>query len=312
MAGPASESSPTGNFDIVVNPEFLREGTALDDFLNPDRIVLGVDSERARELMLQIFHPILEQERAGLRTNVIITDTRSAEIIKHSSNAFLATKISFINMVANLCEATGADVETVPEGMGLDPRIGPQFLRAGIGYGGYCLPKDIQAFTHIAEEHGVDFALLREVERINHDRIDLFIAKLRRAIWVIKGKTLAVWGLAFKGGTDDVREAPSLSIVARLVSEGAQLRLYDPKALDQFHLSQPVMDPSLVYCSSPEEAADNADAVLILTEWPEFLAVDWPALKKRMAAPLIVDGRNLINPDTVRALGFDYYGTGRG
>ena len=299
------------DLDIVVNPEFLQQGSALEDFFNPDRIIIGVESERARDILLQVYQPLLNRLGSTVESRVIVTDANTAEIIKHASNAFLATKVSFINMVADLCEAAGADVEAVAQGLGLDPRIGPLFLKAGIGYGGYCLPKDLLAFTQIAEEYGVSFSLLREVGRINQLRVDRFLAKVRQAVWVVKGKTLAVWGLAFKPGTDDVRESPSLSIVSRLLEEGAHLRLHDPRSNNEFQNYFPGAQPHQVYCSSPEEATDGAEALLILTEWPEFLAVDLAQIQERMAIPIIVDGRNLFDPITVRALGFDYYGVGR-
>lgn len=204
-------------FDVASNPEFLREGTAVHDFFHPDRIVIGVESERAKNWLLELYKP--------LNAPIIITDVNTAELIKHAANSFLALKISFINMISDLCEAVGADVTEVAKGIGLDPRIGPQFLQAGIGYGGYCLPKDLKAFIHIAEEYWVDFSLLKEVERINEARIDRFVRKVQQALWVLKDKTLAVWGLAFKPNTDDIREAPSLKVIRRLLDEGANLRL---------------------------------------------------------------------------------------
>ena len=305
------ENATDADFDVVVNPEFLREGAALEDFFHPDRIVLGVESRRALDLLLQVYQPLLDRLGSNHRARVISTDVNTAEIIKHASNAFLATKVSFINMVADLCEATTADVGTVVQGIGLDPRIGPHYMRAGIGFGGYCLPKDLRAFTQIGAEHGVDFSLLREVERINQNRVDRFLIKVRQAVWVIKDKTLAVWGLSFKPGTDDVRQAPSLRIVSSLLEEGARLRLYDPRSMSEFRHRFPEDSSRLVYCASPEETTDGAEAILILTEWPEFLSVDLTEVYRRMAVPVIVDGRNLFDPATVRSLGFDYHGVGR-
>jgi len=299
------------DLEIAVNPEFLREGTALEDFFSPDRIVLGVESDRGRDLLLQIYRPLLDRLGSDGDSRVIVTDTNTAEIIKHASNAFLATKISFINMIADVCEASGADVEAVAQGTGMDPRIGAQFLNAGIGYGGYCLPKDLLAFTRVAEQNGVEVPLLKDVVQINNSRVDRFLAKVRKALWVVKGKPLAVWGLAFKPGTDDVREAPSLRIVGHLLEEGAQLRLHDPQAISQFRNYFPENPPHLVYCSHPEQATEGAEALLVLTEWPEFKAVDLAQVREAMTMPVIVDGRNLFDPATVRGMGFDYYGVGR-
>jgi UDPglucose 6-dehydrogenase len=312
----ASPPMPTGDrngaeFDMAVNPEFLREGAAMQDVLHPDRIVLGVDSDRAAALLLDIYRPLVERMGATVESSIIVTDINSAEIIKHASNAFLATKVSFANVVADLCEATGANIADVARGIGLDPRIGAQYLNAGIGYGGGCLPKDIQAFTWIAAQHGVDFSMLKEVSRVNEARVGAFISKVRRALRAIDGKTLAIWGLAFKPGTDDVREAPSLAIVRGLTDEGARLRLYDPEAMDEFRLWFGEDRSRLTYCASPEEATEGAEALLLLTEWREFLDVDLALVRERMAVPLIVDGRNLLDPAAVRGLGFEYHSVGR-
>ena len=299
------------DFDMAVNPEFLREGTAMRDFLHPDRIVLGVDSDRSAALLRDIYRPLVDRMGATIESSVLVTDINTAEIIKHASNAFLASKASFANMVADLCEATGANVADVARGIGLDPRIGAQYLNAGIGYGGGCLPKDIRAFTWIAAQHGVDFSMLNEVMRINETRVGVFVSKVRRALGVIDGKTLAVWGLAFKPGTDDVREAPSLAIVRELTDEGARLRLYDPQAMDEFRLRFGEDHSRLTYCASPEEATEGAEALLLLTEWRQFLDVDLAQVRERMAAPLIVDGRNQMDPFAVRGLGFEYISVGR-
>ena len=319
----------TPHFDVAVNPEFLREGTAVRDFFNPDRIVIGVESDRARDLLLQIYRPLFERsalQPANLPTsqpsnleltnlqpaNLVVTDLNTAEIIKHAANAFLAMKVSFINLVADLCEATGADVLEVARGLGLDPRIGPHFLQAGVGYGGYCLPKDLKAFIRIGEAHGVPMGLLREVERINEERSNRLVEKLRRSLWVLRGKTVAIWGLAFKPGTDDIREAPSLKVVQRLLEEGCLLRLYDPRAMEAFRLLFPEQADRITYASSPEVAAEGADALVLLTEWSEFREVDFRSLRERMAVPLVVDGRNFLDCAHLCSLGFEYYGMGRG
>jgi UDPglucose 6-dehydrogenase len=236
-----------------------------------------------------------------------MTDTASAEMIKHASNSFLAMKISFINMVANLCEVVGADVTKVAEGMGLDPRIGPAFLNPGIGFGGFCFPKDVQAFIRIAEKSGCDFSLLGEVEKINQLRIKHFVDTLRKELWVLRGKKLALWGLAFKPNTDDVRFAPSLALAQVLTDEGAILNAYDPQATEKArHLFS-----SLNYCRDPYEAADGADAILLVTEWEEFRGVDWSRVAALVEHPLIVDGRNLLNPKEVASHGFHYVSVGR-
>ncbi len=299
------------DFDVAVNPEFLREGTGLYDFFHPDRIVLGVESERARDLLLRLYQPLLDRNGTTAEASVVVTDVNTAEIIKHASNAFLSTKISFINMVSDLCEKTGANVDDVARGLGLDKRIGPAFLKAGIGFGGYCFPKDLRAFRWIAAQHGVDFSLLREVERINETRVEHLMAKLRQALWVVKGKTLAVWGLAFKPMTDDIREAPNIKVVSALLKEEANLRLFDPKAMNEFKRVIPEKQPAITYCSSPEEAARGADTIVVLTDWPQFLSVDMEAVRDSMAVRIVVDGRNMFKPEKMRELGFDYYSIGR-
>ncbi len=290
-------------FDVASNPEFLREGTAVQDFFHPDRIVIGIESERAKEWLLELYMP--------LNASIVVTDVNTAELIKHAANSFLALKISFINMIADLCEVVGADVTEVARGIGLDPRIGPHFLQAGIGYGGYCLPKDLKAFIRIAEEHRVDFSLLKEVEKINEARIDKFVKKVQRALWVLKDKTLAIWGLSFKPNTDDIREAPSLKIIGRLLEEGANLRLYDPAAMENVKQVFPEDPPKLVYCKSAVEAATNAYAILLVTEWDEFRNIDWTQIRQVVALPIIVDGRNCLSPEIVKEAGFEYYGVGR-
>ena len=290
-------------FEVASNPEFLQEGSAVRNILQPDRVVCGVESEFSRKILEEIYR--------SLECPVIFTDLNTAELIKHAANAFLATKISFINMVGDLCEAVGGDVTEVAKGIGLDPRIGPRFLNAGIGFGGYCLPKDLRAFLYLAEEHGADFSLLREVERINAGRIDRFLSKLRRALWIVQGKTLGVFGLAFKPGTDDIREAPSVKIIKSVLAEGAALRLHDPQATLNMKGEVPPQEGNITYCSSPYEAAEGAHAILLLTEWEEYAALDWGRLRDVMEIPLIVDGRNLLDPKVMQKAGFEYVSMGR-
>ena len=296
-------SPPLLDFDIASNPEFLREGKALEDFFRPDRIVCGVESERARAILTNLYNP--------LQRPILVTDTSTAELIKHAANAFLSMKISFINMVSDLCEKVGADVSAVARGIGLDSRIGPQFLDAGIGYGGYCFPKDLRAFIHLAQEHGADFSLLQEVERINQRRVDIFVRKIRQAIWTLPGKTLGILGLAFKAGTDDIREAVSLKIIRALLDEGCILRLYDPQAIPNTQQVFPASTERLTYCPSAYEAAHGAQALLLLTEWEEFRQLDLLRLRGLMEVPVLVDGRNLFDPDAVRKAGFEYVCMGR-
>jgi UDPglucose 6-dehydrogenase len=290
-------------FDVASNPEFLQEGKAIENIFHPDRVVIGVESERARALLEQIYQPL------GCR--VLFTSVSTAELTKHAANAFLSTKISFINMVADMCEAVGADVEQVALGLGLDRRIGPEFLNAGIGFGGYCFPKDLRAFMHLGREHGVDCGLLREVENINQRRVEVFLKKLRRAVWVLQGKRIGVLGLAFKGGTDDIRESPALRIVKALLEEGARLRVHDPQAMEVSRKEIPHQSGRLEYCSSVYEAAREADALLILTPWEEYRELDFVRLREAMGVPVIIDGRNLLDPEVVRASGFEYVSMGR-
>jgi UDPglucose 6-dehydrogenase len=303
-------------YDVASNPEFLREGTSVEDFLHPDRIVIGADSPRAAALLREIYEPIVKQKftcpiHSGCpRRNdpiFLATDTNSAELIKHASNSFLAMKISFINMVANLCEEVGADVTKVAEGMGLDPRIGPAFLSPGIGFGGFCFPKDVQAFIRIAEKSGCDFSLLSEVEKINQRRVEHFVEKIRKELWVVRGKKIAVWGLAFKPNTDDVRFAPSLTLVKTLIDEGAVVHAYDPEATEK---AKAVM-PNITYCADAYQAAAGADAILIVTEWDEFRQMDWKRLLSGVEQPLVIDGRNLFSPEQITRHGFRYVSIGR-
>ena len=279
------------DYDVASNPEFLREGSAVDDFLHPDRIVIGVESARAEKLLSEIYEPIVRRQFAcPVHQNCstpnekvfLVTDTNSAELIKHASNSFLAMKISFINMVADLCEAVGADIGKVSMGMGSDPRIGSAFLNAGIGFGGFCFPKDIQAFIRIAEKSGCNFSLLKEVEKINQQRIGHFIEKVRQELWNIRGKRIAVWGLAFKPNTDDVRFAPSIPLVQMLREEGAIVSAYDPEASE----NAKELLPEINYCKDPYETAKSADAIVIVTEWDEFRTIDWHRLADRRRAPV--------------------------
>jgi UDPglucose 6-dehydrogenase len=303
-------------YDVASNPEFLREGSAVEDLLHPDRIVVGVDSSRAAELLREIYEPITQGNfacpvhpdcRKVKDPVLLMTDISSAELIKHASNSFLAMKISFINMVANLCEVVGADVTKVAEGMGLDPRIGPAFLNPGIGFGGFCFPKDVQAFIRIAEKSACDFSLLKEVEKINQRRIEHFIEKIRKELWVIRGKTLAVWGLAFKPNTDDVRFAPSIALIKALLDEGAFIRAYDPQAVEKTR----TLLPNITYCADPYEAAEGTDAILIATEWDEFRQMNWERLRSSVERPLIVDGRNMLEVSALTRCGFHYLSVGR-
>jgi UDPglucose 6-dehydrogenase len=290
-------------FDVASNPEFLREGSAVSDFLNPDRIIVGVETDKARDLLCEIY--------ARFKDSILITNIDTAELIKHASNSFLAMKISFINLMANLCEKTEADVELVAKGMGLDPRIGPRFLGAGLGYGGSCFPKDVRALIKIGEDLGVSLNMLKEVDRVNEGRISVFLEKIKKALWILKDKNIAVLGLSFKPETDDIRNAPSISLVNRLVEEGARLRLYDPKAMENMRAVFPEGHSNVRYASSPYEAAEGVNALLIVTEWEEFRNLDLGKIKKAMANPIIVDGRNIFDPGEVRGLGFEYYSVGR-
>lgn len=286
-------------FDVASNPEFLREGSAVRDFLEPDRIVVGCESDRARNLMEEIYKP--------MNAPMIFTDLASAELIKHASNAFLATKISFANALAVICEAAGADVRQVTQGMGMDRRIGHEFLHAGIGYGGFCFPKDLRAFIRIAEEVGYDFALLREVEKTNADMKIRFVRKIQNALWNLQDKNIGVLGLAFKPNTDDMRFAPSIDIIAELVKRGARVRAYDPQAMERARK----IITGVEFCRGAEEVAEQADLLAVLTEWPEFARLDLGRIKKRMRVPIICDGRNLFERAEVERLGFTYFGVGR-
>ena len=309
-------------FDVVSNPEFLREGTAVADFLHPDRIVVGTDSERAGAILRDIYGPLTSGEYYQRADGIpgicsvsqppplLTTSTKSAEIIKHASNAFLALKISFINAVSNLCEATNANVEQVARGIGLDTRIGPKFLRPGIGYGGSCFPKDVAAFRSVAEQLGIDFNLLSEVEKINVQQKKRFVSKVRSALWNLRGKRLAVLGLAFKGDTDDIRESPAIEIVRMLLSEGCSIAAFDPAAMKRSEQVLPAQ-ASLRYASDVYDAAADADALLILTDWLEFAELDLRRLNQSLRYPIIIDGRNLYDPAVMTDHGFTYLSVGR-
>ena len=288
-------------YDVVSNPEFLSEGTAVRDFMSPDRVVLGVSSKRAENLMREIYAP--------LKATVLVTDLKSAELIKHASNSFLATKISYINAVANLCEKVGADVKLVAQGMGLDRRIGPMFLNAGIGFGGFCFPKDLEAFYWISRQKGYDFKLLQAVKEINEHQKGWVTRKIEEKLWNLEGKTIALLGLAFKPDTDDMRFAPSIDVVRELRKHGVKLRAFDPVSMARAKVLPEFKGVKL--CKDEYEAVSGADAVAVVTEWKRFRELDLRRLKKAMRTPLILDGRNIFDPEKARALGFEYAGVGR-
>ena len=305
-------------FRVASNPEFLREGTAVEDFLHPDRIVVGVEDEVAEKQLREIYKPVIDRSFActvhagkcpdGPRPSFLVTTINSAELIKHASNSYLALKISYANMVADLAEKLGADIEEVTRAMGLDPRIGPAFLKAGLGFGGFCLPKDLQAFVHLAERSGVDFSMLKEAEKINHRRIDRFYDKVRETLWVVRDKPIGVLGLAFKANTDDVRFSPAVDLVKHLLAQGAKVKAYDPQAMEK---AKPLL-PEIQYAKSPYEVAEGAEALVIATEWAHFRDLDWDKIQKAMVRPLVIDGRNLLSPKDMRARGFEYRCFGRG
>jgi UDPglucose 6-dehydrogenase len=313
----AYSQSGSIKFEVASNPEFLREGTAVGDFFHPDRIVAGVENEKSAQVMREIYAPILERKfhcpvhngrcPTGTAGELVITTINSAELIKHASNSFLALKISYANVISDLCERIGADVEQVTHAMGLDPRIGSQFLRAGLGFGGFCFPKDIQAFIHLAGTVGVDFDMLKAAERVNKQRIDRYFEKIHKALWVIRGKRVAVLGLAFKANTDDIRFAPALEVIRRLLEEGAEVHASDPEALAKTR----AVFPSVKYHEDPYESLRAADAALVCTEWKSFRELDWERAGKLMARRLVIDGRNLYSPKKMQELGFDYHSFGR-
>lgn len=292
--------APKGaRFGVASNPEFLREGTAIHDFMNPDRIIVGADSATARKVLKDLYE--------NINGPLMITDLQSSEIIKHASNSFLAMKISFINAISRVCELSGANVEEVAEGMGLDTRIGPKFLNAGIGFGGFCFPKDLAAFIKISEELGYDFSILKAVERVNHEQIGHYLTKLRSKIKNLKGKTVGILGLAFKPNTDDMRFAPSIEIINQLISDGAKIRAFDPEAMGKAK----EIFPKITYCKDAYDAAKNADCLLVLTEWNEFKEMDMLRLKRVLKKPLVIDGRNIYKPKQMQKLGIEYVSMGR-
>lgn len=311
-----------GDFDVVSNPEFLREGTAISDFLHPDRIVVGANNERSADLLRRIYAPLSdgsyyarEDSLPGMLSEhnpatLLVTSAQSAEIIKHASNAFLALKISFINAVSNLAEVVDADIEDIAAGMGLDSRIGPKFLRAGLGYGGSCFPKDVAAFYWVAQQQGINFQLLEEVRKINVSQQEIFFNKVRGALWTLRGKKLAALGLSFKGDTDDIRESPALDLVRKLIDAGANVSAYDPAAMEKAQTVLPPSD-SLSYAFNAYEAAEGADALLILTDWKEFGRLDLHRLHQVLKFPIIIDGRNLYKPAHMVEHGFTYLSVGR-
>jgi UDPglucose 6-dehydrogenase len=309
-------------FEAASNPEFLREGTAVTDFLYPDRIVLGCDCRRSAEMLKQVYRPLLDgsyaasknaiplPDNAVVPARLTLTSSASAELIKQASNAFLAMKISFINAVANICEVTDADIEEVVEGIGADQRIGSKFLKPGIGYGGSCFPKDLLGFRAMAREQGYDFRLLDEVMQINEHQRRCFIRKVRRALWTLKGKRLAVLGLAFKGGTDDVRESPAIAIVQALLREQCEIVAYDPAATERARAEFKPGD-AIRFAETAYDAAADADALLVLADWEEFAALDLERLREQLKHPIVVDGRNVYSREQMRKAGFSYFSVGR-
>src|SRR5271155_4609313 len=305
------------NFTVASNPEFLREGTAVNDFLHPDRIVIGVDDDAAAKKLREIYAPILDrkfkcpahQDKCPVASApaFVTTTVNSAELIKHASNSFLALKISFANALADMCDQLGAYVQEVTAAVGMDPRIGPQFLQAGLGFGGFCLPKDVQAFIRLAERVGIDFTLLKAAEQVNRQRIELLLAKARKALWVLKGKKIALLGLAFKPNTDDIRFSPAIEAAKRFMAEGASLHAFDPQAMEKTRKAL----PQISLAKNPYEAVKDVDAVIIATEWDEFRKLDWKRVYNEMARPLVLDARNFLVPSEMRALGFEYHSFGR-
>ena len=290
---------PDKNFAVVSNPEFLREGTAVSDFMSPDRIVIGAPNNKASNIITELYRP--------LNAHIIFTTVKSAELIKYASNSFLATKISFINEIANICERVGSDVVEVAYGMGLDKRIGREFLNAGIGYGGSCLPKDVSALIHLAKSHGHDPQILISVNRTNEEQRKMIIEKMESALRTLKGKVVGVLGLSFKPETDDLRDAPSIDIIKELKSKGAKVNAYDPVAGSK---AKKLLD-GVGFCDTAYDAVKKADAVIVTAEWGEFRELDLDRIKKAMKTPIIFDGRNIYNPKRMRELGFKYYGVGR-
>lgn len=302
VAATVKRYAPKGvDFDVVSNPEFLREGCAVDDLLNPDRIVIGADSDRAREVMERVYAPF--------NAPVLQTDVNSAELIKHAANSFLALKISYINMLSRICDATGADVELVADGIGMDKRISRHFLNAGLGYGGSCFPKDIKAFIHIAKQLGMPFKLLKEVETINECQRSLFLDRIREKLWVLRDKKIALWGLAFKPDTDDVRESVALKLCRDMAHEKARIKAFDPKAAAT---AAAVLEPGEVnIVDDMYDCVKGAEVLVIATEWDCFISADLDRVRELMRTPIIFDGRNCLDPERVRRAGFEYHCIGR-
>ena len=299
----ASQASPL-DFDVVSNPEFLREGEAILDFTTPERVVIGTRTERARKIMEQIYRTVARANKP-----IVYTDIKSAEMIKYASNAMLATRISFMNEIARLCEKVGADVKEVAKGMGLDSRIGPRFLQAGLGYGGSCFPKDVQALAQTMEQNHVPSKILHAVEAVNVEQKKIAFEKLKAVVGSVRGKTIAVWGLAFKPKTDDMREAPSMTLIGALHEAGAKITAFDPEA--QAVAKKTLAHIPIIYCENPYDAIKGADALVVVTEWNEFRQLDTDQMKSLMKSPVIVDGRNIWEPAEMRAKGFTYVGIGR-
>jgi UDPglucose 6-dehydrogenase len=286
-------------FDVASNPEFLREGSAISDFMHPDRIVIGVESKQAKDLLVNLYKP--------LGAPIVVTNIKSAELIKHASNAFLATKISFANAISQICDKVGADVSEVAQGMGLDKRIGRSFLNAGIGYGGSCFPKDLDAFIHISDKIGYNFELLKEVRSINEEQKKFVLKKIKNVLWIIKDKTIGVLGLSFKPDTDDIRNAPAMELIKALQAEGAKIKVYDPQAMKK---ARDVLN-GVTFCKDPYQVCKASDCLLVVTEWNEFKELDFLRVKKLLKRPLIIDGRNMYEPQKLKEAGFTYVGVGR-
>lgn len=286
-------------FDVASNPEFLREGQAIRDFMHPDRIVIGVESKKASEILKNLYQP--------LGAPLVITDIKSAELIKHASNSFLASKISFINAISRICDKVGADVTEVAKGMGLDKRIGPSFLSSGIGYGGSCFPKDLDAFITISEKLGYNFGMLKAAKEVNQQQAIFFLNKIKDSLWIVKDKTIGVLGLSFKPDTDDIRNAPSIEIIRALGQDGAKLKVYDPQAMRK---AKQILS-NVKFCKDPYDVCAGCDCLIILTEWDEFKSLDFLKIKKLLKRPLIIDGRNIYDPQFLQRMGFTYVSIGR-
>ena len=287
------------NFDVACNPEFLSEGSAVKNFMHPDRVVIGVESKKAKELLIKLYKP--------LGATIVITNVKSAEIIKHASNSFLATKISFVNAVSNICEKVGADIKEVTRGMGFDKRIANIFLNAGVGFGGSCFPKDLAAFRHLAEKLGYDFGLLKEVEKINKQQKEILVKKIKDHVWNLENKTIGILGLSYKPNTDDMRFAPAVDIIKALEEEGVKIKAFDPEAMDN---AKKVLS-GIKFCKDPYSVARDSDCLVIITEWNEFKELDFKKVKKLLKQPLIIDGRNIYDPGKLKRMGFKYVGMGR-